>query len=296
MKKQAKKRSQSSPVARPASPFWDVAPFLGGLLYFLAVCLCISLVPFYIIVVNSFKPYAEISRDIFAWPGKNFTTYNYSEAWRRLNFANSLKNTAFISIFSNFGGVVFCSMAGYWITRHPNRFTKACFFVFIAFMAIPFQALMIPFARLTNQLNLSNSLPGMVVCFWAMTVSISTFIVSGAVKAVPAEIESAANIDGCNALQTFFLIVYPQIKGSVFTVATINTLWFWNDYLMTQMVLSKNALRTIQISMQSLFNEAFFAWDTALAALSLSILPLFIFFVIAQKQVLAGASEGAVKG
>ena len=118
----------------------------------------------------------------------------------------------------------------------------------------------------------------------------------GAVKSIPVEIESAARIDGCNALTTFWRIVFPQIKGSVFTVATINTLWFWNDYLMTQLVLSKNSLRTIQISMQSLFNEAFFAWDVALAALTLSILPLFIFFIIAQKQVLAGASAGAVKG
>ncbi len=262
----------------------------------LLLCLIIILVPFYIIVINSFKPYAEIAKNIFSWPGENFTLVNYENAWRRLNFANSLKNTAVITILSNFGGVVFCSMTGYWITRHPNKFTHICLFVIIAFMSIPFQALMIPFARLTKNLHLNNSLPGVSVCFWAMTVSLSTFIISGAVKAIPVEIEQAALIDGCNALTTYWRIVFPQIKGSVFTVATINTLWFWNDYLMTQLVLSKNALRTIQISMQALFNEAFFAWDVALAALTLSILPLFIFFIIAQKQVLAGVSAGAVKG
>ncbi len=268
----------------------------GMLVLALAVCLLAVLVPFYIIVINSFKPYADIARNIFSWPGSNFTLDNYANAWRRLNFANSLKNTAFISIFSNIGGVVFCSMTGYWITRHPNRFTRACFYIIISFMSIPFQALMIPFARLTNALSLSNSLPGITVCFWAMTVSLSTFIISGAVKTIPAEIESAALIDGCGSFVTFWRIVFPQIKASVFTVATINTLWFWNDYLMTQLVLSKNSLRTIQIAMQALFNEAFFAWDVALAALTLSILPLFIFFIIAQKQVLAGVSAGAVKG
>lgn len=262
----------------------------------LLACLCVVLVPFYIIVTNSFKPYADIARDIFSLPGENFTFDNYLSAWDRLNFGNSLKNTAIITVLSNFGGVVLCSMTGYWITRHTNCFTRICFFVFIAFMSIPFQALMIPFARLTKNLGLSNSLVGISICFWAMTVSLSTFIVAGAVKSIPVEIESAARIDGCNALTTFWRIVFPQIKGSVFTVATINTLWFWNDYLMTQLVLSKNSLRTIQISMQALFNEAFFAWDVALAALTLSILPLFIFFIIAQKQVLAGASAGAVKG
>lgn len=262
----------------------------------LLFCLVAVLIPFYIIVINSFKPYSEIARDLFALPGKNFTISNYTTAWRRLKFGTALRNTAIITVLSNFGGVFFCSMTGYWITRHPNRFTRTCFFIIIAFMSIPFQALMIPFARLTTNLHLSNSLIGMSICFWAMTVSLSTFIISGAVKAVPIEVENAALIDGCGSIRTFWIIVFPQIKGSVFTVATINSLWFWNDYLMTQLVLSKQSLRTIQISMQSLFNEAFFAWDTALAALTLSILPLFIFFVIAQKQVLAGVSAGAVKG
>lgn len=253
------------------------------------------LVPFYIILSNSFKPYAEIAQDIFGLP-KNFTFENYTEAWRRLNFANSLKNTFIVSVLSNFGGVALASMCGYWITRNPNKGTKLVFFIMIAFMSIPFQAIMIPFAKITSKLNLTNSLIGLSICFWARTVPISTFIVSGAVKSVPVEIEESARIDGCSQFQIFWKIVFPLIKASVFTFVTINTLWFWNDYLMTQMMLSKKTLRTIQIAMQSLFNEAFFAWDLALAALTLAILPLFIFFIIAQKQVLEGASAGAVKG
>lgn len=264
---------------------------VGGLM----ICLAIVLVPFYIIISNSFKPYAEIAKHIFSLPHE-FTTRNYSEAWRRLNFANSLKNIVIISVLSNFGGVVFSSMCGYWITRHQNRGTRLVFFMLIAFMSIPFQALMIPFAKITSKMHLTNSLFGLSVCFWALTVPISTFITSGAVKSVPIEIEESALIDGCSPLRMYWTIVFPLIKASVFTFATINTLWFWNDYLMTQLMLSKKTLRTIQISMQALFNEAFFAWDVALAALTLAILPLFIFFVIAQKQVLEGASAGAVKG
>lgn len=261
----------------------------------LFICLLIVLVPFYIIVTNSFKPYSEIAKHIFGLP-QNFTLRNYSEAWRRLNFANSLKNTVVIAVLSNIGGVVFSSMCGYWITRNPNKGTRIIFFVLIAFMSIPFQALMIPFAKITNKMHLTNSLFGLSVCFWALTVPISTFITSGAVKSVPVEIEESALIDGCSQLKMYWIIVFPLIKASIFTFATINTLWFWNDYLMTQLMLSKKSLRTIQISMQALFNEAFFAWDVALAALTLAILPLFIFFVIAQKQVLEGASAGAVKG
>jgi len=261
----------------------------------LLVCLVIVLVPFYIVVVNSFKPYPEIAKYIFNLP-QNFTGKNYTEAWRRLNFANSLKNTFTISVLSNFGGVVFSSMCGYWICRHQNKGTKLVFYILIAFMSIPFQALMIPFAKITSRAHLTNSLLGLSVCFWALTVPISTFITTGAVKSVPVEIEESALIDGCSHFRMYWFIVFPLIKSSVFTYITINTLWFWNDYLMTQLMLSKKSLRTIQISMQALFNEAFFAWDVALAALTLSILPLFIFFVIAQKQVLEGAAAGAVKG
>lgn len=261
----------------------------------LLACLAVVLVPFYIIVTNSFKPYSEIAQHIFGLP-KEFTTKNYVEAWRRLNFANSLKNTFVIAVLSNIGGVVFSSMCGYWITRNPNKGTKFVFFMLIAFMSIPFQALMIPFAKITSKMHLTNSLVGLSVCFWALTVPISTFITSGAVKSVPVEIEESALIDGCSHFRMYWTIVFPLIKASVFTFATINTLWFWNDYLMTQLMLSKKMLRTIQISMQALFNEAFFAWDVALAALTLAILPLFIFFIIAQKQVLEGASAGAVKG
>jgi len=261
----------------------------------LVLSLIIMMVPFYMIVVNSFKPFSEIAANIFIFP-KNFTTRNYFEAWRRLNFSTSLRNTAIISIFSNFGGIALSSMTGYWIIRHFNKYTKTILFVLIAFMSIPFQALMIPFTKITSSLGMTNTLWGVIVSFWALTVPLSTFMTTGAVKSVPVEIEESAVIDGCSSFRIFWSIVFPLIRANVFTVATINTMWFWNDYLMTQLMISKKALRTIQISMQALFNEAFFAWDVALAALTLAILPLFIFFIIAQKQVLEGMTSGAVKG
>ena len=124
----------------------------------------------------------------------------------------------------------------------------------------------------------------------------SMFLVSGAVKSIPIEIEEAAKIDGCSSFSTYWRIIFPLIRGMIFTIVTLNVLTYWNDYLMTQFILTKNTQRTLQIAMQSLFNEAFFSWDTAVAAVTLSILPLFIFFVIAQKQVLEGVTSGSVKG
>lgn len=124
----------------------------------------------------------------------------------------------------------------------------------------------------------------------------SVFLVTGAVKALPLEIEESAVIDGCSPMSLYWRIVFPLTKGTMFTIVCLEVLKYWNNYLMTQFILTKPQLRTIQIAMMSLFNEALFSWDVAVAAVTLSILPLFVFFVISQKQVMSGATVGAVKG
>ena len=255
----------------------------------------VVLVPLYFTVLNSFKPYREIASNIAAWP-QNPTLDNFKEAWERLDFLNVLKNTAIITIFSALGCVVFSGMTGYWIARNRNRFTKIWNVLFLSGMCVPFQCIMIVFAKMIGMLKLGNHLFGVILSFWALSLPMSMFLVSGAVKSVPLEIEEAAIIDGCSTLSVFWRIVFPLIRGTVFTIASLEVLTYWNDYLMTQFILTKTQYRTLQIAMQSLFNEAFFSWDTAVAAVTLSILPLFIFFVIAQKQVLDGVTVGAVKG
>ena len=261
----------------------------------MAISALIVIIPLVLVVLNSFKPYAEIADNISALPN-TITLKNYQQAWKRLNYAVVFKNTLFIAVFSNIGSIVFAGMLGYWIVRHPCRFTKLSYLMVIAGMSVPFQGIMITFAKMAGFLKITNHLYGAVISNWVFSMPMSMFLTAGAVKSVPYEIEESARIDGCGPLRTYWIIVFPLIKGTVFTVACLNIITYWNDYLMTQFLLTKKGLRTIQIAMQSLFNEAFFAWDTALAAISLSILPLFIFFIIAQKQVMDGVAAGAVKG
>ena len=255
----------------------------------------IVMVPLYFTVLNAFKPYSEIAANIAAWP-KAPTLANFANAWRRLNFHNVLKNTTVITILSGLGCVVISGMTGYWIARHSNRLTKTWNLLFLCGMCVPFQCIMITFAKMIGLMKMGNHLMGVVISFWVFSLPMSLFLVTGAVKNVPIGIEEAAIIDGCGNLQLFWRIVFPLIKGTMFTIVSLNVLTYWNDYLMTQFILTKTENRTIQIAMQSLFNEAFFSWDTAVAAVTLSITPLFIFFVIAQKQVIGGATAGSVKG
>lgn len=270
---------------------------IGTIVREVLICLSciIVMIPLYFTVLNAFKPYAEIAANIAAWP-KQPTLANFGDAWRRLDFLNVLKNTTIITVLSALGCVVISGMTGYWIARHINRFTKTWNALFLCGMCVPFQCIMITFAKMIGILKLGNHLMGVVISFWVFSMPMSLFLVTGAVKNIPLGIEEAAIIDGCTSLQLFWRIVFPLIKGTMFTIVTLNVLTYWNDYLMTQFILTKTANRTIQIAMQSLFNEAFFSWDTAVAAVTLSITPLFIFFVIAQKQVIGGATAGSVKG
>lgn len=264
-------------------------------LVLIALSALLVVIPLYFVVLNSFKPYAEIASNIAAWP-VHPTLKNFKAAWVRLDFLVVLKNTVLVTLFSSLGCMVLSGMTGYWIARHANKFTRTWNFLFLSGMCVPFQCVMITFAKMIGNLNLSNHIFGVVVSFWVFSLPMSMFLISGAVKSIPLEIEEAATIDGCSSFKLYWQIVFPLIRGTIFTIVTLNVLTYWNDYLMTQFILTKSSMRTLQIAMQSLFNEAFFSWDTAVAAVTLSILPLFIFFVIAQKQVLEGVTVGSVKG
>lgn len=264
-------------------------------LVFIVFSCTLVLIPLYFTVLNSFKPYPEIAANIAAFP-REATLNNIKEAWTRLNYPLVLLNTLIVTVFSAIGTVILSGMTGYWLARHQNRFTRLCYVLILCGMSVPFQCIMITFARMIGLLNLGNRYLGVIMSNWTFSLPMSVFLVTGAVKSLPVEIEESAVIDGCSPINLYWRIVFPLTKGTMFTIVSLEVLKYWNNYLMTQFILTKPQRRTIQIAMMSLFNEAMFSWDVAVAAVTLSVLPLFIFFVIAQKQVLSSATVGAVKG
>ena len=264
-------------------------------LVFIVFSCTLVLIPLYFTVLNSFKPYPEIAANIAALP-REATLNNIKEAWTRLNYPLVLLNTLIVTVFSAIGTVILSGMTGYWLARHQNRFTRLCYVLILCGMSVPFQCIMITFARMIGLLNLGNRYLGVIMSNWTFSLPMSVFLVTGAVKSLPVEIEESAVIDGCSPINLYWRNVFPLTKGTMFTIVSLEVLKYWNNYLMTQFILTKPQRRTIQIAMMSLFNEAMFSWDVAVAAVTLSILPLFIFFVIAQKQVLSSATVGAVKG
>ena len=264
-------------------------------LFLIILSTALMIVPLYLTILNAFKPNAEIAANIAALPQAP-TIRNFVRVWNRLNFPLVFRNTLIIAVGSAIGCVILSGMAGYWIARHTNWFTKTWNLLFLAGLCVPFQCIMIGFAQIIGKVGLNGTILGVIISNWCFSLPMCTFLVNGAVKSVPYEIEEAAIIDGCSSFALFWRVVFPLIRGTIFTVVTIQVIQYWNDYLLPQFFLTRPSQRTIQISMQVFFNETQFSWDLAVAAVTLSIIPLLMFFIFAQKQVLEGATAGSVKG
>jgi raffinose/stachyose/melibiose transport system permease protein len=162
-------------------------------------------------------------------------------------------------------------------------------------MVIPFQTVMIPLMKLGGALNITNSIPGLIMMYFGFGVPLSLFLYHGFVKTVPREIEESALIDGCSQFGVFWRIVFPLLKPITVTVVILNTLWIWNDFLLPLLVLQDPELRTIPLATSSFFAQYTKQWDMGLAALVLGITPVIIFFLFLQKHIIKGIASGSIK-
>ena len=264
--------------------------FTAVIVFFMVV----FLVPFYFLVINSFKDLAGISKNVAGLPEK-WVFNNFVRAWDRSDFPNAFGNSLFVTVFSLAGVVLFSSMAAYRITRHPSKFNNMIFICCLAEMIIPFQVIMIPLVVVLKNLSLINTLYGLIYANLGLGVAMGVFMFSGFIKSVPRTLEEAAMIEGCSQLQIFFKVVFPLLKPIIFTLVILDTFWFWNDYLLPVLVISRPAFRTLPIAISSFMGQYFLQWDLALPALTMAILPAAITFLVLQKNIVSGLVAGAVK-
>ncbi|WP_431090716.1 carbohydrate ABC transporter permease [Paenibacillus sp. 8b26] len=255
----------------------------------------VFLVPFYFLFVNSVKSFGDLLTDSAAWP-QTFVWSNYARAWSITRFPEALWNSLVVTVVSNLSLALISSMAAYRMVRHPTRYNRVLFTLFVAAMVIPFQSVMIPLVKVVSTLGLMNSIGGLVICYLGFGAPMSIFLFHGFVKGVPVEVEEAATVDGCTPYGVFFRIVYPLMLPMMVTVIILNTLWIWNDYLLPSLVLQKAELRTIPIATYAFFGQYTKQWDLALPALVLGILPVIVFFLAMQKYIIQGIMAGSVKG
>ena len=267
------------------------------LLTLLSVLAVLFLAPIGIILINSFKTRFLINASPFSLPlGEAFAgVNNFVTGITDTGFLSAFFWSLFITVFSVAAIVLFCAMTAWYIVRVKSRFTSFLYYAFVFSMIVPFQMVMFTMAKIANVLYLDNPV-GLILLYLGFGAGLSVFLFTGFIKTVPLTIEEAATIDGCNPVQTFFHVVFPVIKPTAITVAILNTMWIWNDYLLPYLVIGSD-YKTIPIAVQYL-KGGYGSVDMGalMAMLVLSILPVVIFYLFCQKYIIKGVAAGAVKG
>lgn len=262
-----------------------------------SVLAVLFLFPIVVVFYNSFKSKLFISDAPFSLP--NSETFvglnNFIEGVRKTEFFGAFFNTALITVLSVFVIVLFTAMTAWYIVRVKNKLTSALYYFFVFAMIVPFQMVMFTMSKIANMLYLDNPF-GIILIYLGFGAGQAVFLFSGFVKAVPLEIEEAAMIDGCTPVQTFFLVVMPMLKPTAITVAILNAMWIWNDYLLPYLILGTD-YPTISIAIQYL-QGGYGSIDMGamMAMLVLAIIPIIIFYLTCQKYIIKGVAAGAVKG
>lgn len=273
-------------------------PIRDGILLALMIILSILfLIPIFIVLMNSFKGQFFISDAPFAFPTEETFSgiTNYINGVEKTGFFSAFGYSLFITVFSVLLIILGTSMTSWFLVRVRNRFTSVLYYLFVFSMIVPFQMVMFTMSKMANLLHLDNPV-GILVIYLGFGAGLSVFMFTGFIRSIPLEIEEAAMIDGCNPLQTFFRIVFPILKPTSITIAILNAMWIWNDYLLPYLVIG-NKYKTIPIAVQYL-QGGYGSRDMGalMAMLVLAILPVIIFYLLCQKYIIKGVVAGAVKG
>ena len=266
---------------------------------FLAILSITWLYPVFMILFNSLKQEQAISTNTaFQLPAAETFAglQNYANAVGSKGFVTAFFTSLLITVTSVVAILVFCSMCAWYITRVENFFTKLVYFLFVFSMVVPFQMLMFTLAATSDQLKL-NTPWNIWVIYLGFGAGLAVFMFSGFMKSIPLEIEEAAMIDGCNPVQTFFMIVLPVLKPTMISVGILETMWVWNDYLLPYLVLDRKKFTTVPILIQY-FKGSYGRVEMGpmMACIMLTVLPIFVVFLICQKHIIKGVVAGAVKG
>lgn len=269
----------------------------GIIFVFLLLLAAFFIAPLLIILMNSFKNKLNISDTPFALP--NILSFaglqNYKKGIVDIGFFNAFGYSLFITVFSVLAIVFFTSMTAWYITRVKSKISSGIYYLLAFSMIVPFQMVMFTMTKTANVLYLDNPV-GLVVLYLGFGAGLSTFLFCGFVKSIPVEIEEAALIDGSGILQMYFKIVCPMLKPIMITVAILNAMWIWNDYLLPNLVIG-TTYRTIPIAIQYL-RGGYGSIDMGamMAMLVLAIIPIVVFYAFCQKYIIKGVAAGAVKG
>lgn len=260
----------------------------------LNILLIVFLVPFLLVVMNSFKKTQQFIENPLSLP-KSIQYENYVSAFNNMKFMQGFLNSIIITVVAVFIILIFSSMTGYLFVRFKWKLNAILFFIMLGSMALPFQVIMIPLVMLYGNMDLLNMKGTLLFMYLGFGVPFGVFTFHGFMKGIPYELEESAFIEGSSRLRTFFQIVMPLLKPVFVTLIVLDVLWIWNDYLLPSLVLLSPEHRTLPLSTFTFFSSYSVDYAPLLAGLIMTIIPVLVLYLFLQNQIIKGITEGALK-
>ena len=255
----------------------------------------IALFPVYIAVINSLKTDGEMLNSILALP-TTLQWGNFTTAIERLDFVKTTFNTFLLSALSVIGIIATSSLAGYKIARTTHPLGRYLYILFIASMLVPFHSIMISLTKTAMVLGVKGTLFGTVAIYIGLGINMAIFLYVGFVHSIPLDLEEAGIIDGCGPFGVFYHIIFPLLKPITATIAILDALWIWNDFLLPLLMITDSDNYTLILSANKFFGAYEADWANVLAGLLMTSAPLVVFYLFFQKHIVKGITAGAVKG
>jgi raffinose/stachyose/melibiose transport system permease protein len=265
----------------------------------LLVVSVIYLVPLLLILMNSFKSNLFITNTPFQFPNAENSVggTNYSDGLIRTGFLSAFGVSAFITVASVFVIVLVTSMTAWYIARVKSWFTTLLYYLFVFSMIVPFQMVMFTMSKVANMAHLDNPV-GIVFLYTGFGAGLSVFIFTGFIRSIPIELEEAAMIDGASPWKVFFSVIFPVLKPTAITIAILNAMWVWNDYLLPFLVIGNSPNKTLVLALyfaRILAGQYGNPWQLIFPAVFITTIPIVIVFLCLQKYIVKGISAGAIK-
>jgi raffinose/stachyose/melibiose transport system permease protein len=269
-----------------------------NLFFFLVACVLavVYAFPFLLVLINSVKDKRSVRNEPLSLP-QEFMWENFTNAIKKMDYWQALGNSLIITVISVIAIIITSSMLAYYLARSKSKFSTVTFLILVASMIVPFQALMIPFVGLFGERGLNMPGNQFTIAFFyvGFGVALSTFLYHGFISNIPYELDEAAAIDGASPFKTFRKIIFPMLGPVTATVAIINALWIWNDFLLPSVVLIETDQKTLPLKTFVFYGKYTSDYGLAMAGLLLSIIPILIFYFVMQRKIISGISAGAVK-
>lgn len=266
----------------------------GSKFILFSMLLVLFIFPFVFLLINSFKVNSEITSNPLSLPG-SFNFANYSKAIDQMNYFSSFVNSLMITGLGVILISICAAMTAHYFVRNNTKFNQYTFMLMVAAMIIPFQAIMIPLVKIYGSLHMLDNKWSLIYMYLGFGSPLAVFIYHGFVKGVPAELEEAALIDGCNRRQTFFRIVLPVLAPTTATISILNVLWIWNDYLLPSLILVSPINKTLPLSTFTFYGTYSVDYGPLMAGLVLTILPIMLVYIFAQRYIIQGVMQGSIK-